>query len=358
MMRMDTKTYRILGLDVILHSNSDRFLRFFDTDYSFFASSRPVGEGEVVSLWFLDEGRDRFSLLVNGTTHSLGDYPDPHGQAYQMVSTAVMEKVRGFSIIHAGVVAREGKALIISGPAGSGKTTLTAALMERGFHFLSDDFCPLHQETGLVHPFPRAMWVAGPKTRENQKADTALISGCHVRPRKIPIAPDRFKGKIVTKPCAPKSLITIDPGPRKQKERMIQVQTTWAGERRLCTFMEGLGEVVMKKLQPDLPVWLICYPEKPSIAREVRRCLIELDAHIVGKHRLDGHNPDFSGETRLIPVSRHEAVYSLMAELKGVQDRPGAFFMKLNEILSGVSCYRLPAGRLDSMIDCALRAVN
>jgi HprK-related kinase A len=53
-----------------------------------------------------------------------------------------------FLLLHAGALAREGRAIIMAAPPGSGKSTLAAAMMLRGFHLLSDEFGVLDPETG------------------------------------------------------------------------------------------------------------------------------------------------------------------------------------------------------------------
>src|SRR6478736_6234613 len=41
--------------------------------------------------------------------------------------------------VHASAVARDGRAVLISGPSGSGKSDLTLRLLDRGFTLVSDD---------------------------------------------------------------------------------------------------------------------------------------------------------------------------------------------------------------------------
>ncbi len=62
--------------------------------------------------------------------------------------------------LHAGVVGWEGKALIIPGKSFSGKTTLVAEFVKRGFLYLSDEYAVIDKQ-GLIHPFPKKLSVRG-----------------------------------------------------------------------------------------------------------------------------------------------------------------------------------------------------
>ncbi len=58
-------------------------------------------------------------------------------------------------VIHAAAVARNGRAVILPAPPGSGKSTLCAALINRGWQLLSDELTLIDLDTGLIHPLAR-----------------------------------------------------------------------------------------------------------------------------------------------------------------------------------------------------------
>lgn len=78
---------------------------------------------------------------------------------------------RGLShlILHAGVIARDGRAVIIPGLSGQGKSTLAAGLSRRGWRYLSDEFALVDLENQTVHPYPR------PASLKNESID--VIAG-------------------------------------------------------------------------------------------------------------------------------------------------------------------------------------
>jgi HprK-related kinase A len=67
----------------------------------------------------------------------------------------IYEHAHEFLIIHASVVERDGRALIMPAPPGSGKSTLCAALAYRGWRLLSDEFALIRKTDGRVVPLPR-----------------------------------------------------------------------------------------------------------------------------------------------------------------------------------------------------------
>jgi HprK-related kinase A len=61
--------------------------------------------------------------------------------------------------IHSAVMAREGEALILAAPPGHGKSTLAAALLARGWSYMSDEFALIEPETLDVVAYPKALCI-------------------------------------------------------------------------------------------------------------------------------------------------------------------------------------------------------
>jgi HprK-related kinase A len=65
------------------------------------------------------------------------------------------------TVIHSAVVEREGRALILPGQPGSGKSTLCAALALGDWRLLSDELTIISQSDGRVQPVPRPISLKG-----------------------------------------------------------------------------------------------------------------------------------------------------------------------------------------------------
>jgi hypothetical protein len=156
------RTYRALSYsfgvrsDVsVVSSRLERLLQPFeaqlgDTDVATYAISSSVNGGGEEVLSVHRNGRRLVHGCAEGTVLDwiLWD-----------VNRRALARVEGFLVLHAGAVARDGRALIISAAPDSGKTTLTAGLVAAGFSYLSDEAVLLDPRTGFVHPFPRALWM-------------------------------------------------------------------------------------------------------------------------------------------------------------------------------------------------------
>ncbi len=93
-----------------------------------------------------------------------------------------------FLIIHAAVIEKQGKALVLPGTPGSGKSTLCAALINSGWRLLSDELTLIDCRTGNIVPVPR------PVSLKNESI--ALITSAFPHNQFSPIVDDTSKGTI------------------------------------------------------------------------------------------------------------------------------------------------------------------
>jgi HprK-related kinase A len=66
-----------------------------------------------------------------------------------------------FLMFHSAVVEKGGRAAILAGPPGSGKSTLCIALLARGWRLLSDEFALLDPARSWLVPIPRPVALKG-----------------------------------------------------------------------------------------------------------------------------------------------------------------------------------------------------
>lgn len=85
--------------------------------------------------------------------------PLPLDQVFPMFEWAmnwcVSSQAHSWLVIHAAVIEKGGRAAILPAPPGSGKSTLCAALVNRGWRLLSDELTLVRLDDGRIDPLPR-----------------------------------------------------------------------------------------------------------------------------------------------------------------------------------------------------------
>lgn len=130
--------------------------------------------------------------VIFSTNYTYPFKPLPLDQAHAMmewgINWVVANSAHQFFIIHAGVLEKDGKAVIISAPPGSGKSTLCAYLASRGWRLLSD-------ELALVDPKSLQTYGLGrPVNLKNQSID--LMKNYFDADHFSAVAKDTHKGTV------------------------------------------------------------------------------------------------------------------------------------------------------------------
>lgn len=69
------------------------------------------------------------------------------------------EKVDQALLLHSGAVARGNAGVLLPGPSGSGKSSLSLALVQSGCSYFSDEIGVVDPGTGELHPFPKPVSI-------------------------------------------------------------------------------------------------------------------------------------------------------------------------------------------------------
>jgi hypothetical protein len=131
-----------------------------------------------------------YDVVVDGEPVATGL---PRDAALHVLDSQVRVRVAALAqeriFVHAGVVAVDGRGLLLPGRSFSGKTTLVAALIGEGAEYYSDEFAVL-DAAGLAHPYPRRLSLRT-DSEFREYADASALGGrtgsAPVRPALIAI---------------------------------------------------------------------------------------------------------------------------------------------------------------------------
>ena len=121
----------------------------------------------------IGETDGRFGLWVGDEiVASAARLEELEASIVRALDDAVVARMSSWRVIHAGVVAVEGRGMLLPGRTHSGKSTLVAELVRRGAVYFSDEYALIDSE-GLVHPYPRPMLLrnGAPESRVTPVAE-------------------------------------------------------------------------------------------------------------------------------------------------------------------------------------------
>src|SRR5262245_4807368 len=118
--------------------------------------------------------------------------PLPRSHAFAMfewcLNWCIESQANHYLMMHAAIIERQGSAAILAAPPGSGKSTLTAGLVSRGWRLLSDELTLIDPADGMAVPMSR------PVSLKNESIDVVR----DFVPEAVigPIARDTIKGSV------------------------------------------------------------------------------------------------------------------------------------------------------------------
>lgn len=143
---------------VSVSSNSAVLLSRFASNLEPMLRLQPTGaEAGAFSVNEIDGG---FRLQEDGSNalEPLHDLASMVRELHHRVVRRFIEVRPDLLWIHAGAVSFGGRAIVLVGPSGQGKSTIVEALLDWGCSYLSDEIAPIDPITVAVLPFPVSPW--------------------------------------------------------------------------------------------------------------------------------------------------------------------------------------------------------
>ena len=178
------RRFSLNGLVDVVVEGPQRYLSYFDNEYARIScgpagDSRPVVTlrivpslrgGEVRSVHYKELFNFRYSIerldtespILFFESHWLDRIYVTAVGAFiqgQLLEPIIYQKLleHGFLFMHAAGVSKNGKAYVFPAEGGTGKTTLSLALMRQGYQLMGDDLLMVDAASGTVFPYARPL---------------------------------------------------------------------------------------------------------------------------------------------------------------------------------------------------------
>jgi hypothetical protein len=168
--------------------------------------------------------------------------------------------------LHAAAASRDGTAILLTGGAGAGKSTLVARLLEQGWRLVADDAAPLHPDRWTVSPLPFAPAVRQPADDCEPDAQAFLER----RKAIVRIAPD----EVARQPVPLVAIVfphydddaaqaSLTPLTAVAAAPLLAAQELFAGRIRIGRMRE------ISRLAKAVPCWRLTYRDSTSAAAQL-----------------------------------------------------------------------------------------
>jgi hypothetical protein len=343
-------TYYMLNLKFAIYSDQEKILTYFDKMYARFK----VDSNESAYKFYVITKENILGqpfVLADKEVHLLCDNEFCFQYAYMVILNKLKTLFKDIFILHAGVVSYDGKGVVIVGSSNFGKTTLTLELVKKGFKFLSDEFCSIHQETQEIYSFPRSIGISkGTPDREKQWIDIENFKkGC---------IENRAIGKYI---FFLKGMRSSD---IQQSEKLIDVILSGEDEELISELQAIPGTKLINKHETNCYlVYRFGFYAGSSFTKYFDEICERHSQYILFSDLISTEVPYlyFNRDPFIEKIPKSTAALQLMKNLLNHSQylkAPSKTLLSLGKIVKQIECYNLYVGKIDKTVDLIINLVQ
>ena len=164
---MSDDCYRVLGKKVMVRTTSSEFAEQVRRLFRSFSPTPSNGDSPDLALSFLVAAPPKsrrirpFHCAYRGYTQiaRTTDYWQLFRYLEWQLDLLLAEQTQDYYLVHSAAVARDGAGFLLPGPSGSGKSSLTMALIGRGYRYMSDELAAVDLTTNELHSVPKPLGI-------------------------------------------------------------------------------------------------------------------------------------------------------------------------------------------------------
>jgi hypothetical protein len=160
-MSVDQLWLSVFDQDVCIQTDSAIYSELLKKTYSHFLTKRPDPERQVsFNDFFNHDNAGGPCIIINGQEKHLYN-PELLRSEYihALILNSIYANISSHYLHHAAALSYKDDGMILTADSGYGKTTLTLALVQQGFRFLSDEIAAIGRKDGMVYPYPRGLHI-------------------------------------------------------------------------------------------------------------------------------------------------------------------------------------------------------
>lgn len=361
-----TCSFCFLNVTVSVSTDTPLVLETFKGMYQRFLSA-DIAVPDITCWIFAKNGNgsDPY-VIINKEKQTLfeGDLFISH--AHMMFFKSVVEHITDYLLMHAGVVSKNGRGFILSGPSSFGKTTLILELVSRGYKFLSDEFCAADLSDFMIEPFPRSLGLRKNSPFLSRMDSNRCMELKNIgRGTKMLVQCDDIFKKSIGGKCRADTLIILKRSLAQESEGGRRHIDLALFSRNQALLEELLGQQGVELFDTFIESDYIVYrfsldPEQKSVTSFKNVCK-RYENEIFYQEQIQTENPDFDAEPVLKPIKKSDAALEMLKNLRNRSPDSMLFekfcrkntglMLKVGEFVRDVNCYEMKIGRLEKMAE-------
>jgi hypothetical protein len=200
-------SFRVLGQHVRVDCRSDAVARTVLANFKALAAESPLGAPADVHYVARGDGVSMPFALAGGGAAATRALPDLGELLFHLEKDLVITLQRRrpeLLFLHAAALARGGRAWLLAGDSGSGKSTTAWGLLHHGLGYLSDELSPVDLRSLEVLAYPHALCMKRPPPPPYALPPGVLDLGATLH---VPV--DALPGPVAREPCALAGIVFV-----------------------------------------------------------------------------------------------------------------------------------------------------
>jgi hypothetical protein len=358
--------FQFFGVRLGLAADTAEAVEVFSAMYRNFAALPQQAPHIMCYIQRTAEACDKPIALINDRAYQLFEDELFMSHAHMIIFQQVLDSIDDHMLIHAGVAAREGRGVIISGPSTYGKSTLMLELVSRGYQFLSDEFCPIKLDTFTVSAFPRSIGLreSSPFINRVDKINCFLLKNIGRGEKYLVNCDDLFpdsRGSC----CKAEYLILLRNG--KSISSSLESSTIdlamYHDNQAVVDEICGHHGIVLvgNYIESDYVVYRFSIPLQNGLTKTFSDICARYANQIFYQERVTQEEADFTAVPQLRRIARSAASLELLKNLRNrsscsrlldaYNGKSSRLLFAIGEFLNRVDCYEMTTGPLIKMAD-------
>jgi len=360
-----SQQFQFLNAGLTLYADTTAFIDIFSSIYqNFIQPSQPKTN---ILCYIIKGGTEKSPLaVVDGIAYQLFANELFFSHAHMVVMQHVIDAIGDHLLIHAGVVAKNGKGFIIAGPSAFGKTTLMLELVSRGYKFYSDEFCAVRLSDFAICAFPRSLGIRknSPFLQHIDATKCLLLKNIGRGEKFLIDCKELFSGSIGSN-CDARYFILLRGALNEAQatdKTIIDLALYRKNQQLIKTLCKNDGiELMETYAENNYVIYRFSIPLHTGLMNTFRNVCSRYRDDIFYQEQLVNENPDFTASPSIGSLSKSQASLEVLKNIRNrsskskllerFNSKNSQLLFIIGDFLKDIDCYEMKIGSLQAMAE-------